>query len=438
MQNLVKNQHGTFTLRRSFGSQSLRVSLKTANEVDAKLVYYRLQELLPSHPLLTADEVKNLIKTLLADKYGNTAMDSRSRLVALLNNHLHPNQYISLSELFSKYRDEKVRSKSWRSNTEVLANDHISLLTNMLGNVPVNLIDQAMALRVKETLQKLPSHARKKRVYRSKSLDELASMVIPTDDLMSVSTINMKLSFYSEVFSWSLKHGLVDSNPFTGIQLKDGRNAQSLRLPFTILDLNKIFSAPQIVDSHVPYRFWLPVLALYTGARINELCQLYLDDVVTVDGISCIHIRSDRSGQSLKTSSSKRIIPIHTDIVDLGFIDFLDELRQSGHRRLFEELVLNRKKFSVAASKWFSRIKPKILPEADARHCFHSFRHNFTENLVDTNGWGLDPAVKVLLGHQNSDITTGLYGAVASLDRLKVVIDSLSWKELGVRISKAD
>jgi len=71
-----------------------------------------------------------------------------------------------------------------------------------------------------------------------------------------------------------------------------------------------------------------------------------------------------------------------------------------------------------------------MLPDSESRKCFHSFRHCFTDNLVNTNNWGADSAIMSLLGHQNKDITTGLYGAGTTIKRLKDVVDSISWKEL--------
>ena len=61
-------------------------------------------------------------------------------------------------------------------------------------------------------------------------------MLIPKSDLMSIKTINMKLALYSEMLSWAVDHGLADLNPFKGMQIKDKRSVQNLRLPFTITD----------------------------------------------------------------------------------------------------------------------------------------------------------------------------------------------------------
>jgi len=428
MQNLVQNQHGTYTFRRLFGSCSLRVSLKTKDKTEAQRIYYKLQELLLAHPYLSLEEAKQLCLTSIAKNKTKAAQASRHKLLSLLNEQLNPLQSTPLSELFDKYQKEKLRSKSWTIKTSAQANDNFKMLIDLLGDLSVSQIDKQLALGTKETLQKLPSNAKKKRQYRDKSIQELARLSIPSCDLMSVKTINIKLSTYAEVFNWAVTHGLADTNPFKGVQIKDKRNVQGLRLPFSVADLNKLFSADPIAKAKKPHHYWLPVMGLYTGARINELCQIYLDDIKQIDGIWCLQVTDSRPDQSLKTNSSKRLIPLHQDLIELGILDFTQRQRQLGQTRLFSELAFNGQKYSHEASKWFGRIKSKVLTEDESKKTFHSFRHSFTDNLVNTNNWGADPAIKTLLGHRNSDITTGLYGTGSTIGKLKNVIDSLGWE----------
>lgn len=74
-----------------------------------------------------------------------------------------------------------------------------------------------------------------------------------------------------------------------------------------------------------PNQYWLPLLGLYAGARLNELCQLCLDDVVTINGVDCLHIRASRPDQKLKTASSERLVPIHSKLKAQGFIESIQK-----------------------------------------------------------------------------------------------------------------
>ena len=52
--------------------------------------------------------------------------------------------------------------------------------------------------------------------------------------------------------------------------------------PFTKAELKKIFNPetyPYRQDEQFAFRYFIPLMALFSGARLNELCQLYLDDI---------------------------------------------------------------------------------------------------------------------------------------------------------------
>ncbi|MCQ4005349.1 tyrosine-type recombinase/integrase, partial [Klebsiella pneumoniae] len=89
------------------------------------------------------------------------------------------------------------------------------------------------------------------------------------------------------------------------------------------------------------YRFWLLPLGLYTGARLNELCQLRVHDVIQdVHGVDLIDINDNGYNKSLKTGPSARQIPICSKLVEMGFLNFVEERRQAdgNDALLFNEL----------------------------------------------------------------------------------------------------
>ena len=79
-----------------------------------------------------------------------------------------------------------------------------------------------------------------------------------------------------------------------------------------------------------PHRRWIALLALFTGARANEICQLYADYVQQVDGIWCLNIRSGRPDQKLKTANSARLVPLHRHLLQAGFIEFVKDRAGGG------------------------------------------------------------------------------------------------------------
>jgi len=182
-----------------------------------------------------------------------------------------------------------------------------------------------------------------------------------------------------------------------------------------------------------PQRFWIPLLGLYQGMRLNEICQLYCDDIVDVAGIPCIRITAnpDRKqkteepdNKSIKNESSRRTIPLHPTLIELGFLDFVQDRRKRKYMRVWENLKTPAVDYydvqdnhSHYVSKWYcdtfrkNHIKndPKLKP-------FHSLRHthiNFYWQNIPFHELDFS-AVKGLVGHIDSTeqrLIGGLFNA---------------------------
>ena len=130
--------------------------------------------------------------------------------------------------------------------------------------------------------------------------------------------------------------------------------------------------------------FWLPLLALFTGARLGELAGLRASDVVqdASVGTVCIYITADaKAGRKLKTKQSARAIPIHSQLIELGFLKFTAaEAKARGERAWLFPQVAPGTTGAFAFSKWFGRhIGSQGV--TDPAKVFHSFRHFFTDAL---------------------------------------------------------
>lgn len=189
---------------------------------------------------------------------------------------------------------------------------------------------------------------------------------------------------------------------------------------YTHTDLEKIFGTiASTKNQHKhPYYFWLPLLAYFTGARLNELCQLYRADICQVDGIWAIHIDDRYEGQKLKNLTSRRIVPIHDRLLNLGFIEFVQSVQ---HERIFPELKESRDGFGTAASKWFGRFKSKL--GFGRGHDFHSFRHTVATQFKRQQISHI--VAGELLGHAQNSITYDRYGKGLEVNQLQEIINMI-------------
>lgn len=177
---------------------------------------------------------------------------------------------------------------------------------------------------------------------------------------LSIKTQNDYIQTLSSIFMWAKKKKFIDENPFDEVEMpaQDIRAKQGDKyLSFSITQLQAIFNTPvyrgcmnnrlgRMTPGKKIYRdayFWVPLISLYSGARLNEICQLSLDDVRIKEGINIIHI-SNVEGKKVKTFAGHRDLPIHPVLLKLGFLGYVEQQRKDKNnksKRLFPELKLN-------------------------------------------------------------------------------------------------
>jgi integrase len=202
---------------------------------------------------------------------------------------------------------------------------------------------------------------------------------------------NKQLTLLSTLLNFAAKNSIIEQNPATGVNVEVRKNAKEARLPFDIPALRALFSSPVYALGERPKGgageagYWLPLLALFTGARIEELCQLRPDDVYeetyreldgSVRSAWVLRITDEGPGQALKNPGSRRRIPIHAELIRLGFTEHVRQAK--GRNRIFDKLV----KDTVGDesgnwSKWFGGYLREKAGVSDKRMVFHSFRHTF-------------------------------------------------------------
>jgi integrase len=181
---------------------------------------------------------------------------------------------------------------------------------------------------------------------------------------------------------------------------------------FSDEDLQTIFAPETFIDwaRKAPHRFWGPILGLYTGARINEIAQLKLADIVKKNDTWWMHIRATvdedlrgkrgrNSRASVKCLSSIRCIPIAQPVLDAGFLDFIADIREAKHERLFPNLSAgpdtNRARYGVGLSNQFGAYMKALGFPSGVR--FHAFRHTFVTVLLDEKVGHVD--IASITGH---------------------------------------
>jgi integrase len=228
--------------------------------------------------------------------------------------------------------------------------------------------------------------------------------------------INMHLASLIKLLNYAVRLDLVKTNEASGLTVK-APSGEKARRSFDLPALKSIFGSPVYTAGHRPRggggeaSYWLPLLALFTGARLEELCQLHPDDVMQVayhdEGSEAsawvIRITDEGEGQGLKNAGSRRRVPLHPELERLGFVDYVQQAKYEGHKRIFHNLVPSIDgKEGGNFSKWFGRYLRDGCKVADKRMVFHSFRHLFKEVLREAE---IPKEINdALTGHESGDV----------------------------------
>ena len=190
---------------------------------------------------------------------------------------------------------------------------------------------------------------------------------------------------------------------------------------FSAGDLARLFH-PEAYAAHAAgdaARYWIPVLGRYTGCRLNELAQACVRDVRILDGIDCLFVTSnemDVNGvvvpaalrkKRVKTKSGRRTIPLHPELIRLGFLGFVEERRQAKAKFLFDLAWFKKDGFGKYPSRDFRVLSRALGVWERRRKVFHSFRATISQNL---EGVALEPTlIDRFLGHSIGTVRSKHY-----------------------------
>lgn len=298
-------------------------------------------------------------------------------------------QELTFNQLKDLYVDEKMSTDPWTAKTNDEYDKSYKLFMRIVGSdIPVNKIDRLLINKFKTTLLKLPPSINSKgSKFKGMSIEDIiAQNESEKGKTLHPKTINTQIVRIGSVCIYGARNGFMDRNPTEGIRLKITKSKDQDRKPFTIDELNELLK-PTKRQAKLPiekrgYHYWSTRLALYTGARLDEICQLYLSDIKQDGDIWYIDINDDGPEKKLKNQSSRRLVPIHPDLIEMGLLQRVEYIKNTlKHHRLFPDLKRSEKAgYSPTVSKWFTKHR-KACGVIEEGKTFHSFRHTFITGL---------------------------------------------------------
>lgn len=300
----------------------------------------------------------------------------------------------------------------------------VELFIGLIGDIPVGKITYDIAADFRTKLLALPSNHGKSRTGSLKQELALAK-ANKTAPRMAMKTVKRHFSGLNSIWRWLVykKHVPPKIDPFHGHSFPGTKSKKSARDTWSAEDMQRLFSSPEYreADRHSALH-WLPLVSLYSGMRLEEMCRLRPShDLAVRDGIYCFIIQA-REGWDPKTEAGARVIPVHSWLLSHGFKTFAQEMKARHAEHIFPELKLKDSKLSAEFSREFSRLK--IALGVSKKTAFHSFRHTFRTELESTSH--RESHIDAVMGHEGGNSEGRVYTKGVTSAKLKEVVESFS------------
>jgi integrase len=361
---------------------------------------------------------------------------------------------LTLQGLIDRYMTDRTRDNLSSRTKEACAFSYSLLVARLPGERLAADVTRDDIRSYLDLLKALPPNATKRAGYRGLSPIEAAERARKEGVKgLHDNTANKYMQFVTALFGYAVREGLIERSPASALKIKAAPHQQARRKrTFTSEELKVIFSAPLYtgcINDEAGYampgprrpkrgRFWVPLIALWTGMRLAECCQLEASDIIQVEGIWVIDVGGSRR---IKTKAAKRDMPIHPELMKIGFLNHVAGVKNAGGGRLFPELE------SSAAEgrgnpfqKWFPRFLKSVgilvREDADAvtaggrKAKFHSFRHGFRDAMRRARI--SRELVNVLGGWSGGSGESENYGDGLTIQDLNEAIASLSFPGLNL------
>lgn len=333
-----------------------------------------------------------------------------------------------LSAVIQKYQKEMISTGTWSLRAMEEREDCFEVLRELLGQAtPFSMIGSVQARKVKETLMLLPKNRNK--MAQTRGLPIQKQIKVDGVEKLSVGSVNKYLQCYSSLFLWGTRNAYTAKNPFEGLALKE--SSKKRRDQFTaeqmkamLLELGAQKSKGQIAD----YAYWGALIGIYTGARLNEIASLTPDDVKQENGIWYFDINDEDEMKRLKTNAASRRVPIHSQLIELGFLEYVQTVKEMNlpEARILHNLTYSEKEgWGRKLGRWFNTTFLIRLGIKKKGLSFHSLRHTAITTMRRASIER--PIVQAIVGHEPDGVTEEVYTHGYELSQLHRAIEALSF-----------
>ena len=345
----------------------------------------------------------------------------------------------TIADLIEGYRADNMAK--WSPATIKATQAPLHVLREFFGSTKdVSIITRDDGRELFELVKCIPTNMTKLKALAGLSVVEAVAKAAQLKlGTLSPKTINESyLAFMGSAFRWGMEEGWLTVNPLGGRSVVDSVAAVDKREPFTAEQLNKLFRSgpwanPAKRTEGDPLRYWGPLVALYQGMRRGEIAQLLVSDNEMMEGVPVIHVRPSADGKRVKSFAGRRVLPVHPELIQMGYLMFVAEQRKTGRIQLFPaEKPTTAGHWGDLLGKWFAG-HLKATNISGKKLGMHSFRHNF-EDALRAAGLHGSPIGQELAGRAKADKVSAGYGSGRyPINILKPAVESIGYPEVDLQ-----
>ena len=331
----------------------------------------------------------------------------------------------SLKDAFEIFETNTKRADKWSPDTQRLVTGVKKLLFLYFNeDTPVYRITRDNLLEFRDLLYKIPTKLAQKSRYKDKSLSQILKLG-ENDDKLSEPTIQKYMIRVIQFFNYCFDSGYIGKSITAKMNVKiDIDPSERAVLPYEASEARKIFEIVTNIKQsgkspssriEASELYYVTMIAAYSGMRIKEITQLHKEDIALKDGIYCFNINTN-DGKTTKTKNSIRFVPIHSKLIDLGLLEYVNS-KKSGN--IFK---VSNKDFSEI---FRSQIQRKFI-DKDSKKTFYSFRHYFIDYLVQREVEA--NLIAQIVGHEKQyKILLNTYAKPINANTLKAKVEMVSY-----------
>jgi len=390
---------GRLEIHATLRTDTQRIALQREEIIQANLAIWFQRLRIARETSVDKSQLAALVECLWSE------IGSSPRRRALARGAASPKR---LSELMKVHLREKEGVLTARSLQKMTYSYRLAL--KLIGDVELDQINRSVCRSYRDALSEIPQRA--------------LGNETTSRGLLSAKTINHHLQYLSGLFRWATREELVQGNSAEGLLIHRSVPAWSERHAFSQSDLQLLLGSLLHQQERVERR-WIPLIGLWSGLRLEEICQLRHTDLREIDGSWCFSVNKDAG--HLKTPSAQRLVPIHPWLIQRGFLEEIGHRnRERSENQVWLELERDSLgRYSNSFGKWFGRYKTKLGFQTRVQ-CFHSLRHTFTDRLKQNSV--AEPVIRQLVGHSEQSITLGRYGKPYGVRALAAAITQLDFE----------